>query len=419
MVRASLHRLSAKAVENATKKGDKATLIDGGGLMLVIDPKGARWVFRYTSPVATKRRDMGLGSFAHVSLAIARDLASEAREKIARGVDPLDERKRDRDTALTFEMCAEQTLAVLEAEWSTVATADQWRSNVKSHCKPIASIPVRDLTVDDIKRTLAPLDATPTIKRLVLSIIRRTIDFAIAKGLRTDNPADTRRMKLVTSLRHATKHNGSMPYPAVPAFVKQLREKGSPAARCLEFIILTGARKREATEMKWHEVDFAKQLWTIPAERMKARREHTVPLTDATMKLLLSQQLRHPDSEYVWPGAMGGRNTGRKGRADHISHGAFQHLLPKGTTVHGFRSSLREYLGDETTVSYTTAEEVLSHRVGDATVKAYRRASGLAKRRAALTYWCDFVNQRKPADNAEASSPVATDNVHPIRKAAS
>ncbi len=401
-----LHRLTARGVEIAIKKGAEGygTMRDGGGLSLVIDRFGARWLFGYTSPVTSKRREMGLGPFALVSLAAAREKASENRAIIGKGLDPLVERDRVADEArreaVTFEQCANDTRAILSKRWTSDTSFYQWDKAVKELTK-LGKMVIKDIRGRDIAEALAVFDDRPATKSFNLSVIRRTMDTAVAAELREDNPAMTSRISRLTSLDRKGGHNASMPYTGVPDFIEALQANGGRAARCLELIIRTGVRKREATEATWDEIDFKKGLWIIPAERTKQRREHIVPLTHRVVEILRQQRAMHDEMydcastgandrsadpveapAYVWA----------DDKYEHLSHGAFQHLETKGATVHGFRSSLREFLGDETSVSWNTAEEVLGHKVGDSTAKAYRRASGIKKRLAALQYWNDFLD---------------------------
>ncbi|TBZ13954.1 tyrosine-type recombinase/integrase [Rhizobium leguminosarum] len=404
-----LHRLSARGIDAAIKKhaesnAKEETLRDGGGLSLVLDRFGARWLFGYTSPVTSKRREMGLGPFAMNTLAEARVKASNNRDLLAKGLDPLVERDRASEEArlasVTFQQCANDTRAVLSKRWTSDVSGYQWDKAVKD-MTTLKNMLVKDIRGADIAKALAAFDDRPAVKVFNLSVIRRTMDTAVAAELRNDNPALTARIGRLTSLDRKKGNNASMPYTEVAAFMATLKANGGRAARCLELIIRTGVRKSEATQATWDEIDFGKGLWIIPAERTKQRREHVVPLTHRALEILREQRAIH-DEMYDWS------STGANARCDdplatpayvwaddkyeYLSHGAFQHLETNGATVHGFRSSLREFLGDETSVSWNTAEEVLGHKVGDATAKAYRRASGIAKRLAALQYWNDFLD---------------------------
>ncbi|MGV1985165.1 tyrosine-type recombinase/integrase [Agrobacterium sp. 22-221-1] len=401
-----LHKLTARGIDAALKAGDNGVLRDGGGLSLVIDRFGARWLFGYTSPVTSKRREMGFGSYTTggVTLAFARDRASECRALIADGKDPLIERDvvsaEARRASVTFGDLAKDTRAVLSKRWTSESVANSWDRAIKELPKLVKML-AKDIRSVDVANALSVYDDRPARKAVVLSIIKRTMDTAVAAEIRIDNPAIPARISRLTSLDWQKGHNAAMPYTEVPAFVKSLQGHGSRAARCLELIIRTGVRKGEATDARWDEIDFAKGIWTIPEERTKQRREHVVPLTHRVLEILREQ---HAIVTAIYNQAPTGANASVRdpasipahvwadNRYQTISSSAFDHLETKGATVHGFRSSLREFLGDETSVSWNTAEEVLGHKVGDSTAKAYRRASGIAKRLAALQYWNDFLD---------------------------
>ncbi|WP_168286446.1 tyrosine-type recombinase/integrase [Rhizobium laguerreae] len=413
-----LHRLSTRGIESTIKKGTEGygAHNDGGGLVLVIDRFGARWLFKFTSPVTGKRREMGLGALATVSLADAREKASECRALLAKGLDPLVERAEAKVEAvrgaITFEQCAGATCDILRKKWTYAGAVEQWGRVIKE-LGDLRTMLVKDVRGADIAKALAVFDDRPTSKKFALSVIRRTMETAIASELREDNPAMTSRVGRLTSLEYKGGNNPSMPYSDVPAFVASLRSRDSRAARAFELLILTGTRKEEVVGMLRDELDLGKLTWTIPAERTKQRREHVVPLTHRAVEILREQldmvdrmvsgvnaHSRNPMATpaHVWADL----------RSPRLSHNAFQHLLPAGVSVHGFRSSLREYLGDETSVSWNTAEETLGHKVGDATAKAYRRAPGLAKRRAALQYWADFIDgsSNETANKIDETSPM-------------
>lgn len=377
-------------------KGGKASLTDGAGLRLNISGDSVVWTLRYTSPVTKKAREMGLGKLATVGLATARTMADDARRLVAQRIDPLEQRKADALSALTFGQVADETFAVLRQEW-TVADAQYRWDNAMSACSGVWNDSIRHMTPATVAAVLQKIKF-PTQRRFVQLCMRRVFFTAIAKGAYVGhNPADANVVGKLVPMRYTGGHNAAMPWREVPAFVSSLQNHTAPSARALEFIILTGVRKREAIEATWDEFDLDAAVWTIPPERMKARREHKVPLVGRALELLRGQAtltLGQPlnaatapvhgsASGYVWPG--GGR------KAAHLSHGAFVHIMPKGVTVHGFRSSMRTYFGDATNVSREVAELVLGHKVGDATERAYRREGDLERRRQALQLWHDFA----------------------------
>jgi integrase len=339
---------------------------------------------------------MALGSFDALSLAAARKLARDAREQVATGVDPIGVKRAER-AAKTFKECADIYLKAHGSTWKTEAQRESWKRHL-GYAKSLHAILVKEVAVDDVLQVLTKLRSRPTVARATLSLIRSVIDMATAKGLRpihAGNPADYRIIKHTAPIKHRTKHNAAMPYAEVPAFVATLRAKRTTARQALEFLILTGVRKNEATGARFDEFDFDAGVWTIPAERMKTGRAHSVPLTERMKTIVVEQQLNYPNSEFVFPGW--------KRTHPHLGDQAFSHIVPEEFTVHGFRSSLRDYLGNETSVSYVTAEEVLSHAVGDSTVRAYRRSDALAKRKEALDLWGRFIdeNTRKSSNVVE------------------
>jgi integrase len=370
-------KLTTRGIDSWVRAATKgAKLSDGNGLYLVKGADGARWAFLYTSPVTGKRREAGLGAIDVVGLAAARSKASTMRDVLATGGDPLEARRIERAQGVTFKQCADDTREVIKGAWRHDDTAKRWDDAI-AKCRVLHSTPVRTITPADIASVLRKVEAT-TVRRHVQLCVRRVFDTALAQGLCASNPADGRVVGRLVSLTHRKGHQPALHWRDVPAFVRTLRERDTPAARCLEFIIRTGMRKLEAAALTWDEVDIPNAVLHLSEDRTKQGRTHDVPLTPEALRIVLEQQLRHPNSRYVFPGSKG---------ADHLSHGAFLHLTPGGVSVHGFRSSLRSFLGDCTTVSYETAEGVLGHLVGDATVRAYRRSTDLERRREALNLW--------------------------------
>lgn len=386
-----IEKLKPLQIDKWKRSGEGYKLSDGGGLYVVRGASGFSWSFIYT--LHGRRREMSLGSLDALSLAAARKLAKEAREQVGMGIDPLSVRRAEQ-ASKTFKECADEYLKAHGSTWKTEAQREAWERNL-GYAKSLHRIQVKEIAIDDVLQVLSKLRSRPTVARATLSLIRSVIDMATAKGLRpihAGNPADYRIIKHTAPIKHRTKHNAAMPYADVPAYVATLRAKRTTARRALEFLILAGVRKNEATRARFDEFDFMEQVWTIPAERMKTGKAHAVPMTGRMMKIVLEQQLANPESEFVFPGW--------KKKHPHLGDQAFTHIVPEEYTVHGFRSALRDFLGNETSVSYVTAEEVLSHAVGDATVRAYRRGDALAKRREALELWGRFIDQntRKAAN---------------------
>ncbi|MEW9807473.1 tyrosine-type recombinase/integrase [Mesorhizobium marinum] len=364
-----------------------ARLYDGGNLCIEVGTTGkASWMLAFTSPVTGKRRQMGLGAYDG-TLKDARARAERCRRQLDDGLDPIlarnDSRRSERaerQKEVTFKQVADDTLAVISERWTAPDAVDRWDKAI-AECSKLHSLPVRDLTASDVADVLKRITASTT-RRFVQLQMRRVFDTAIAKGLSQANPADARIVGKLVSLKHKTTHQPALHWRDVPAYVASVRAKQGDAARCMEMLVRCGVRRREATEMRFDEIDFANKVWNIPADRTKQRRAHSVPLPEPAFQIVLEQRIRHPNASHTFPGGL----RGKRGPG-HLSHAALQHLTPEGATVHGFRSALRSFLGDMTTVSYETAEGVLGHLVGDATVRAYRRESDLERRREALELW--------------------------------
>lgn len=390
----TLNRLKAKQVENLGP-GRHA---DGGGLYLDRDDAGrSRWVFMWTR--GGKRREMGLGP-AHkdgVSLADARVAASEAREALSKGKDPIEARdaaKRGPAIVPTFGETADAFLASLSPQWRNEKHQAQWAMTLKVYAKPLRGLPVDRIDTEAVLSVLQPLwTAKPETASRLRGRIERVLDAARAKGHRAgENPARWRghldhllpkRQKLSRG------HHAALPYSDLPSFVAQLREREAVAALALEFAILTAARSGEVRGARWSEIDLAAKTWTVPAGRMKAGREHRVPLSGRAIEVLEAVKPlatgANLAAQYVFPGPAKGKP---------LSENAFAMLLKRmkaDVTAHGFRSSFRDWAGEVSTFPREVAEAALAHTVGDATERAYRRGDALEKRRKLMEAWAGYV----------------------------
>lgn len=391
-----VNRLSARRVATLTEIGRHA---DGGGLYLVVDAAGAkRWVmlFRFGG----KRREMGLGPLGSVPLGKAREMAAAARELIAGGVDPIEARRTQPEAVaapkiVTFGEVAEGYMADHKASWKNEQHRWQWRQTLEVQAAHVWKMPVADVTTDDVLKVLRPIwHEKPETARRLRGRIERVLSAAKANKLRTgENPAMWRGhldMLLPKAKRLSRGHHAALSFPDVPAFVAMLRERPATTARALEFLILTAARSGEVRGMTWGEVNFRKAEWTVPSARMKMGREHVVPLSDAAMALLLARKPSNPD-----PNGLVFAN----GHGKMLSDMAFEALLRRAKqvtiTAHGFRSSFRDWAGDETDHPREVAEAALAHLVGDSTELAYRRAAALKKRRALMDDWAQYVSPRQ------------------------
>ena len=369
------NKLSDSKVKSSTLR--PGLLSDGGGLYLNVKPSGTRsWVFVWKQD--GRRREKGLGAYPAVPLLKARQRASECREAIAAGRDPIAEGRKASEP--TFGECADQLLDLIEVGWRNEKHRAQWRMTLERYAAPIRSRKVSDIETDDVLRVLNPLWQTrPATASRLRGRIERVLDYAKAHGWRSgENPALWRghlRNVLPAHNRLARGHHAAMPYPDVPAFVQELSGKEAMAARALEFLILTAARAGEVLGATWAEMDLETGLWTVSANRMKAGAEHRVPLSPRALAIVAAlHEMRI--SDYVFPGQ-------REGRP--LSSTAFEMLLRRmkadAFTTHGFRSAFRDWAGDATSVPREVAEAALAHRVGNATELAYRRADALEKRR--------------------------------------
>ena len=381
-----LHKLSARAVSTLSKRGRHS---DGGGLYLSLTDSGARsWVFMWK--VAGRRREIGLGSLRDVPLAKARDRAAEARRLLAQGSDPVAARAKTR--TMTFGEAADALVESMSPSWRNEKHRAQWRMTLTAYCGPIRTMSLADITTEDVLRVLRPiwLTKSETASRL-RGRIERVLDFAKARGMRSgENPARwrghldavlPRRQKLTRG------HHKAMPFDDVPQFIDRLRGMEGVAPRALEFLILTAGRTGEVLGAKWDEIDLANRIWTVPATRMKAGREHRVPLTDRALAILADlQEIR--TGEHVFPGLKRGRP---------LSNMAMQAVLRRmdvEATVHGFRSAFRDWAGERTHFPREIAEAALAHLVGDAVERAYRRGDALDKRRQLMSLWQGFHAQK-------------------------
>lgn len=405
-----VNKLSARGVATLTKPGRHS---DGGGLYLVVEPSGAkRWLFMFRW--RSSRKEMGLGSLNAVTLAQARDKAAAARKVLDAGQDPIEARRTAAaeaearlDATPTFGEFAELLIEDIKSGFRNSKHQAQWSSSLKTHAGNLWPLRIDEVGTEQVLDALKPIWRTKqeTASR-VRGRIERVLDAAKAKGKRTgENPARWRGHldKLLPKRSKLSRgHHAAMPYEDVPALVQALREREAMAARALEFLILTASRTGEIRGAKWDEVDFERAIWTVPGNRMKAGRTHRVPLVDRAVELLKALHETRTDA-FVFPG-------GRKGQS--LSSHAILMLMRRMEmghfTPHGFRSSFRDWAGEQTSFPREIAEAALAHVVGDETERAYRRGDALEKRRKLMDAWARFLNAPK----------VKGDNITPIRATA-
>ena len=393
-----LNRLSDVAVRAKKRPGYVA---DGGNLYLRIGPGGTKaWMFRYT--MRGRTRDAGLGPYPTVSLVRAREEAERCRRLVAAGIDPIEARNEQRQAALmaavkakTFEQCAREFIASHELGWRNKKTGTLWRSALATHVYPVmGAVPVQQVDTALVLQVLQPIwGEKPAISSRIRAIIESVLSWAKAKGYRAgENPALWRghldHLLPARSKVRLVRHHPALPFSEVPAFLVQLRARDGFAPRALEFLILTAARSGEAMGARWDEIDLGQKMWVVPPERMKGAKEHRVPLSARALAILEDMaELRL--SEFVFPGRIGGPLS------DIGARRLLRDLRP-GITVHGFRSSFRDWAAETTGFPNHVVEMALAHAVSDAVEAAYRRGDLLEKRRKLMEAWASYC-ERTPA----------------------
>lgn len=392
-------KLSARKVQTA-KPGK---IGDGGGLWLTVMPNNSRfWSFRYRMP-GGRPREMGLGSEDAVSLQEARESAREQRRLMRAGIDPM----AHRDAAKAEQrgmMFADVAALYLEAHsdtWKNEKHRKQWRSTLDTYVlSKLGSLPVNAIGPGDVLAVLEPVwRSKPETASRVRGRIEAILDYAAARHWRTgDNPARwsghlDQLLPERSSVRRVV-HHPALPWRDLPGFMTDLAKQPGTAARALAFAILTGARTGEAIGASWSEIDLVQRLWTVPAERMKAGREHRSPLSDAAIAILTEMQIyRRRDTDPLFPSPRPGKP---------LSNMAMSAVLKRmgraGLTVHGFRSSFRDWASEATNYDRAVAEMALAHSIGDKVELAYRRGSLLEKRRRLMADWAAYAEGRTVAD---------------------
>ncbi|MEW8439622.1 MAG: integrase arm-type DNA-binding domain-containing protein [Candidatus Thiodiazotropha taylori] len=389
----AIHKLSPAKVKNA----GPGKYDDGGGLKLVVSNAGAKkWVLRFT--INGKRREMGLGSYPDIKLGEARNDASDYRKLVTKGVDPIEARRVEQVEIPTFTTCAARYIRAHRRGWKNAKHSRQWVSTLKTYARAeIGTKKVDAITTEDVLKILQPIwtTKTETAKRLQ-GRIENILDFAAAHKYRDHlNPARWRGHldKLLAKPSRVKKvsNHPAMPYSDVPDFMMELAANGSTSSLALQFLILTATRTSEVLQAKWIEIDLDKGIWTIPAERMKARREHRVPMSNTALNVLAA--LSHPEGNpYIFPGS----------RHRHpLSNMALLQLMrgmgygvngSRGEYVpHGFRSSFRDWSGEISSFPRDVAEMALAHAIKNKVEAAYRRGDLFEKRRKMMQEWADYL----------------------------
>ena len=385
-------QLTARAVATIAEPGRHS---DGEGLYLNVTSSGARsWLFMWKRN--GKRREMGLGSTSSVGLARARELASECRALVAAGRDPIETRnaaEKAKGGVPTFGAIADALIAAKESEWRNPKHRAQWRMTLTKYAGPLRSRPVNEIGTDAVLAVLKPLWQTkPETASRLRGRIEAVLDAAKAQRHRSgENPAAWRGhlAHLLPKRGKLTRgHHAAMAYRDVPEFMGELRERDAIAALALEFCILTATRSGEVLGARWSEIDLEARVWTVPAGRMKAAREHRIPLSERAAAIL-EKLAKARTGELVFPGKRAGKP---------LSVMAMKMVLRRmkldGVTVHGFRSAFRDWAGNETHFPREVAEAALAHVIGDKAEQAYRRGDALEKRRDLMSAWAEYCESK-------------------------
>ena len=394
-------RLTALKVKKAR---DPGMYPDGGGLYVRVTSVGTKqWVLRYM--LNRRPRWMGLGPVALYGLHQAREKAREARRLRHEGIDPIDARRAERARqrleeakTVTFKQCAEAYITAHRAGWRNDKHAAQWSATLSTYAYPtIGALPVQAIDTALVLKVLEPIWTTrPETAGRLRGRLENILDFAKARGYREgENPARWRGHldKLLPALSKVrqVEHHAALPYTELPDFLTRLLEQEGTSARALEFAILTAARTGEVLGARWSEVSLREKTWTIPAERMKARREHRVPLSSRALSILTEMQAaRESDELFVFPG-------GKPGKP--LSNMAFLMLLRRmdraDLTAHGFRATFKTWASERTSFQNEIVEAALAHAIGGKLEQAYRRGDLFEKRRKLMDAWANFCEQPK------------------------
>jgi len=411
----AMARLTALKVEKARKPGMYA---DGGGLYLRVTPEGTKnWVLRFM--IDRRPRWMGLGPLALYGLQEARTKALDARRKRHEGMDPIAARRAERARqrldaakAVSFKQCAEAYISSHRAGWRNSKHAGQWGATLATYAYPvIGALPVQAVDTGLVLKVLEPIwTAKPETAGRVRGRLESILDFAKVRGERDgENPARWRghldKLLPAHSKVRQVEHHAALPYAELPAFLASLREQEGVAALALDFLVLTAARTGEAIGARWTEIDLLDKTWTVPAARMKARREHRVPLSARALAILDEMRLARDGNNgdaFVFPGGKAGKP---------LSNMAFLMLLRRmghgDLTAHGFRATFKTWASDRSSFHNEIVEASLAHVIGGKVEQAYMRGDLFEKRRRLMAQWAAFATTA-PVHQAE--------NVTPLRK---
>lgn len=393
-------KLTTKGVQKLVRESNPGMTNDGDGLYLKIGKGGgASWIYRFRWN--GRLRDMGLGSYADKTLSEARESAAENRKLVKQGIDPLAVREQETEkesVPVTVTHCAARYIQSHRRSWRNAKHARQWVSTLKTYVRPvIGNLPVEEVTTQDILKILTPIWTVKneTAKR-VQGRIENILDFAAAHEYRDQvNPARWRghldKLLAKPSRVQKVNHHPAMPYDQVATFIGSVQLYKSMSSKALLFLILTATRTSEVLNAEWKEIDIGKATWQIPAERMKANREHRVPLSKQAIDLLLSLS-RVKGNSFIFPGMKAGRPLSNMSLLQFMRGLGYGPSGEKGNYVpHGFRSSFRDWTGEVTSYPRDVAEMALAHAIENKVEAAYRRGDLFEKRRAMMQHWADYT----------------------------
>lgn len=379
----AINKLSAVQAARIKRPGRHS---DGGGLYLFIDGEGRRrWIFMYTR--GGKRTELGLGSGRDLSLANARADAAKLREVLAMGGDPRAERTKDEHVP-TFGEWADAYVETMRPSWRNAKHVAQWTMTLTKYAAPMRGKPVDQIDTQDVLDVLQSLwTRTPETAERLRGRIENVLDAAKAKGYRSgENPARWRGhldQLLPKRQRLRRGHHAALGYEAMPALMTDMRGRDAVAARALEFTILTAARSGEVFGMQWGEIDLKKKVWTVPAVRMKAGREHRVPLSSRALEIIKAMQEQGTEG-YVFPGPK------PKKPLSSMAMAMLLRRMKSAVTVHGFRSTFRDWASETTSFPHEVCEMALAHTIGNKAEAAYRRGDLFEKRRKLMDAWASY-----------------------------
>lgn len=402
----TINRLTTKKIQNTKKPGYYG---DGGGLYLQVSATGSKsWIYRYM--LNRRAREMGLGSINALTLAEAREQARENRKLLLEKIDPIEARNAAQAEimgSLTFNECATKYIEAHRAGWKNEKHAQQWENTLNTYASPVfGKLPVQRVDTALVMKALEPIwTEKPETANRVRGRVELVLDWATVRKYRAgENPARWRghldKLLPKRSKVAAVKHHPALPYDEMSDFMKALRKRDGVAPKALEYVILTVCRVSEAVMMQWLEIDFKARTWTIPGERTKSKRPHRVPLTDDALAILETMKAQK-QNDYVFPGWKIGKPLTGAACLKLLQ----QDMSYPDLTVHGFRSTFRDWAAECTNYPRELAEAALAHVLSDKTEAAYQRGDLLQRRAHMMDAWAKYCRSQK-----------TTAKVTPIRK---